>query len=308
MDADSDAATGEVSRGVSAGAPPGFGPGRLFTPKPTAATESSPVAAGTLEPWAGLSVAAGTLAAAGNVAGLLWPERLYGMETTALVDQAIAQDLVGLVVVAPALVVLAVLARRGSVTAHLLWLGALAFTVYNYVIYTFAVHFGPLFLLWVAVLGLSLYALIGGMLALDQGSVDRRFAPWPHRVTGWSLVVVAVAFSVLWLQEVLPAMVFGDTPQSVTTLALPTNPVHVLDLAFFLPAVFLAGWLVLHRRPLGLTLAPGVLTFLTLTGLPIVLTPGVAEARGQEVGWSAFGPVGALTVLTVVVLLRLLRG
>lgn len=34
-------------------------------------------------------------------------------------------------------------------------------------IYVFAIHFGPLFLLWVAVLGLSLFAMIGTMSTLD---------------------------------------------------------------------------------------------------------------------------------------------
>jgi hypothetical protein len=37
---------------------------------------------------------------------------------------------------------------------------------YNYAIYAFSVHFGPLFLVWVAVLGLALFALIGGLTAL----------------------------------------------------------------------------------------------------------------------------------------------
>src|SRR3954462_7321539 len=36
----------------------------------------------------------------------------------------------------------------------------LAFTLYNYAIYTLAIHVGPLFLLWTVVLGLAAYALI----------------------------------------------------------------------------------------------------------------------------------------------------
>jgi hypothetical protein len=44
----------------------------------------------------------------------------------------------------------------------------LAFTVYNYVIYAFSVPFGPLSPLWLAVLGMSLYALIGGIASADH--------------------------------------------------------------------------------------------------------------------------------------------
>jgi hypothetical protein len=53
--------------------------------------------------------------------------------------------------------------------------GLLAFTVYNYAIYTFTIHFGPLFLVWVAVLGLSVFALIGGLATLDAAAVKAPF-------------------------------------------------------------------------------------------------------------------------------------
>jgi hypothetical protein len=44
----------------------------------------------------------------------------------------------------PLLAVLAVWARRRSLRAFLGLLGCLAFTAYNYVIYAFSIHFGPL--------------------------------------------------------------------------------------------------------------------------------------------------------------------
>ena len=61
---------------------------------------------------------------------------------------------------------LAVRAYRGSLRSWLCWLGCLSFTVYNYAIYAFSIHFGALFLVWIGVLGLSLFALIGGLTCL----------------------------------------------------------------------------------------------------------------------------------------------
>src|SRR3954453_3766881 len=46
------------------------------------------------------------------------------------------------------LVLVALMARRGSLTALLCLLGILAFMTYNYVIFGFSIHFGPLFLVW----------------------------------------------------------------------------------------------------------------------------------------------------------------
>ena len=265
-----------------------------------------PRSRGPLDPWAWLSVAAGLLGMAGNVVGLVWAQDVYGRETAAFVDQAVAQDLVGLVVVGPALVALALAARQGSVRAHLAWLGVLAFTAYNYVIYAFAIHVGRPSLLWIAVLGLSLYALIGAVGALDADALHWS-ARVPRGTVGWFLVGVGVAFAGLWLAELAPAVVAGEVPRSARDLNLPANPVHVLDLAFFLPAVIAAGVLVLRRRPWGLALAPGLLAFLVLTGLPILLTPLVAQARGELPAWAALAPIGVLTLVTGALLVWLLR-
>lgn len=257
-----------------------------------------------MDRWARVSMVAAGLAMLGNLAGLVWADAVYGREVTVFVQQAVAQDVVDLVVVGPALLVLAAGVLRGSDRAWLLWLGALAFTVYNYVIYAFTIHVGRLSLLWMAVLGLSVAALGAGLHRLDPAALawsDRV----PRRTVGLFLVVVGVLFALLWLSELLPAVVRGTVPSSARELGLPANPVHVLDLSFFLPAVVAAGVLVLRRRPLGLALAPGLLLFLVLTGLPILLTPLVASWRGESATWAVVVPIGVLTLVTVAVLARL---
>ena len=81
-------------------------------------------------------------------------------------------------------------------------------------------------------------------------------------------------------------------------MGLPTNPVHVLDLAFYLPAAALAGWWMWQRRPIGYVAAPAVLTFLALTGVPILTTVFVAAAREQDAAWQLLAPIGVLTTIT----------
>jgi hypothetical protein len=62
-----------------------------------------------------LSIAAASIGAAGSGVGVIAVEGIYGQETVELADQAVAQDIVNLTLVAPLLVVLAVLATRGSI-------------------------------------------------------------------------------------------------------------------------------------------------------------------------------------------------
>jgi len=244
--------------------------------------------------WLWLSIAAAVLALAGSVIGLT-VDSIYADLTSAFLPQALAQDIANLALAAPAMLICGILALRGSLRAYLVWLGVVTFTVYNYVIYTFSIPFGPLFPLWVAVLGLCIYALIGGFAAIDRDAV-----------AAWFLIVVAMLFSLLWLSEDVPALLAGDTPQSVIDMAFPTNPVHVLDLAFFLPAVVVTGVLLLKHRPFAYAAAPALVVFLILTGVPILFTPFVQAAHGEAAGWGVMVPIGALTVALLGVLTWLL--
>lgn len=256
--------------------------------------------------WLWLSILADLLATTGSIVALSVPN-IYAGLTPAFLPQALAQDIANLAVVSPAWLILAALALRGSLRAYLLWLGVLTFTVYNYVIYTFSVPFGPLFLLWVAVLGLSLYALIGGVTAIDRRAVESAFTSrGVITVMAWFLIVTAVLFAFLWLSEDVPALLSGSRPASVVDMALPTNPVHILDLGFFLPAVILTGVMLLKEKPFAYSVAPAFIVFLALTGIPILLTPVVQAARGETAAWGVVVPIGALTVILLGLLVWLL--
>ncbi|MEV6523778.1 hypothetical protein AB0M43_17665 [Longispora sp. NPDC051575] len=252
-----------------------------------------------------MSVAAAVLAAAGSLVGLLNIGSVYGREAAAFVEQAIAQDLVNLAVITPATVILALLALRGSRAAHLAWLGVVAFTVYNYVIYTLSIHVGPLYLAWIAVLGLSLFALIGGLTPARIRDRIPVTEVW-RAATGWYLVIIAVLFAGLWLADIVPAVLTGEVPAGARDLELPSNPVHVLDLAFYLPAALAAGVLLLRDNAWGHATAPGLLIFLALTGLPILLTPFVAAARGGHRVWPVLVPITVITLASLTLALRML--
>lgn len=256
--------------------------------------------------WLWLSILAALLAVAGSVIALSVPS-IYAGLTPVFLPQALAQDIANLAIVSPAWLILAILALRGSLRAYFLWLGVLTFTVYNYVIYTFSIPFGPLFLLWVAVLGLSLYALIGGVTAVDHKAAASSFTSRRAiTVTAWFLIVTAVLFGLLWLSEDVPALLTGSRPQSVVDMALPTNPVHILDLGFFLPAVIATGLMLLKKKPLAYSVAPAFIVFLVTIGIPILLTPVVQAARAETAAWGVVVPIGALTVILLGLLAWLL--
>src|SRR5436190_1154588 len=70
------------------------------------------------------------------------------------------------IVAAAALFIAVYFVSKGSVKAFLVWIGILIALIYPYIIYAFAIHFNSLFLVYVAIVGLSFYTLVGSLMHL----------------------------------------------------------------------------------------------------------------------------------------------
>jgi hypothetical protein len=192
--------------------------------------------------------------------------------------------------------------RGGALWAYLAWIGLLGYSVYTFAIYAFAVHFGPLFLLYVAVFGLSIYALVVGLSRLDYERVKESFsARVPRRSASYLLMAIGGFFYLVWLWAVVPALVAGRVPDDLVKAGLLVNPVHVLDMAVFLPAMLLAGALLLRRRAMGYVLAAFTIS------LGIITIQPVSAVRGETPAWGVGAAVAALAVVELVTLIRFLR-
>lgn len=198
--------------------------------------------------------------------------------------QAVAQDFITLFVVVPTLGVSVWWTARGSSRARLVWLGALAYIVYSYAISVFVVRFNSLFLVYVGLFGCALYALIGGVVTTDMKGIAERFTGRvPVRSVSAFLTLLAVLFYAVWLSEAVPATLRGTVPPSVQQNGTPTNAVHVLDMAWMLPAFVIAAVNLARRTPLGYTLAGAALTFVVLLVLAVLSIVVFAVRAGHPV-------------------------
>lgn len=236
---------------------------------PTTTVEGERMNPRTTRIWLWLSAPIALLLAVAAGSGL-FVEGLY-RDPPSLVAQAVGQDVVTLVVALPALVIGAILASRGSERGRLVWLGILGYVLYTYLTYAFGIRFNPMFLVYLALLACSLYALIGGLATTDFEALKARFTQrTPVKVVSVFLAVVAVLFYLVWLSEALPAVLAGGVPQSVVADGTPTNVVHVVDMALLLPGMLLTAIWLSRKRAIGYVLAGTLLTLLALLKLAIV--------------------------------------
>ena len=187
------------------------------------------------------------------------------------VAQAVGQDFSSLVIVLPALIISAIFANRGSQRGRLVWLGILVYLIYTYVVAAFDNHFNSLFLVYVALLGCSLYALIGGLVMTNRVGMRESFTEkTPFRAVSIYLVVLAILFYFLWLSEVIPALIAGTIPQSIQDNGTATNAIHVLDMAWILPAFGITAVSLWRKQTLGYILAGALLSYTVLLALAIL--------------------------------------
>jgi hypothetical protein len=245
-----------------------------------------------------LATVAIPLLAFAAVAGVGWDE-LYHRDPPSIAAQAIGQDWVTIVLAVPLLIAGVITARRMSVIGHVVALGVLAYAAYGYLLYSFGSRHNELFLVYVAILGVSIWGLVAGFVAISRRrtTVVRPQLAW--RSIGAFFVAASVLFALIWLSEIVPALIRGQTPATVEKWGTPTNGVHVIDLAILLPILAWTGTR-LWRRDGSVVIVAGVLLFKIATLGIAILAMGASEVlRGGAVD---VGLVSVFVLLTATAL------
>lgn len=182
------------------------------------------------------------------------------------------QDLISLLA-APVLLAAMFWTIRGSRRAFVVWCAVLVYTIYYYAFYVFGYAYNVLYPLYLALLGLSVYSLIGLLAGVDLAAfaagVDARM---PVRTLA-VILLVALLFVPLW-----GSMIVHDIrAQQPRETAL----VFVLDLCFLLPAITLAAVQVWRRRPLGYLLSGVLLIKAAVSGILLAVSTLWAAQLGM---------------------------
>src|SRR5918994_5696220 len=188
-------------------------------------------------------------------------------------------DVVTLVLVAPVLTGALLLVRRGSVRATIVWIGGLAYALYNYAYYVFGAAFNDAFLIHITIFSSSIFALVVAVSSLDIAAMAEplrrpRLARW----IGGFLTLVGVGQGGLWIFVIMRYAVTGEVLADI-----PVRGQHVvfaLDLSLLVPALVVSGVLLWRQTPIGYV-AAGIVS---AVGALILLNLLVAAAVQADAG------------------------
>ena len=200
---------------------------------------------------------------------------LYYYDTVSTVAQMQANDLITLVVGLPLLIIATLLAFHGSLRGRLLLTGTLGFFLYTYMSMSMLTAYNSLFLVYVALFGLSLYVFILSMLSFDLADLPRHFsASLPRGWIAGILFAMGGFLFLAWMGRIVPPLLQNTTPalENTTTLVI-----QAMDLVLIVPLAILSGILLLRRTAWGYLLA-SVTVLKGLTMALAVSTMGINMA------------------------------
>lgn len=201
---------------------------------------------------------------------------LYYWDTVSSAAQTQANDLVTLVIGLPLLAISSWLTLRGSLRGRLMLTGTLAFILYTYITMCFGAAYNQLFLVYVALFSLSLWAFVLSMLSFDLKTLPDHFSEkLPRRGIAALLFFAAAFLSFAWLGRIAATF----QPGAIAALENTTSLfIQAMDLGLVVPLCVVSGVLLLRRSAWGYLLGSvGMMKFLTL-GIAVSLM-GLNMAR-----------------------------
>ncbi len=223
----------------------------------------------------------------------------YKYDTTLMAMGFKAGDAVTLILGIPALIFSLLRYQRESVRGGLLLAGTLNYFLYNYGSMAFGAAYNHLFLIYVALMSVSLFALIQTLMSFDLAILPVHFsAHLPRRNIGIYLILSGVALLLIWLiLSIIPALIEGKAPMEVWSYT--TVITYAIDMGIVAPALIVTGIMLLRRNPLGYLLTATLLVFTVILGTNL-LTAGTFQVLAGLIDIRQFiGFVASFAILTL---------
>jgi hypothetical protein len=229
-----------------------------------------------LKPYAILSGITAVLVLIAAPTGLLIPGFYDVLPSEDLLPGTYAQDLIAIVVALMLLWSIGA-ALRGSVRGVVVWLGTLGYLIYGYLLFSFDRLWTPLYPAYLAILGLSLFSMIGVLGQIDPKAFRRLIDDkMPARRLA-SIFAILLILIPQWINFMM---------RNITTQQPDYfNSVIVIDLSFVIPAALVTAVYLWQRRDWGFVFAGLFLVKISTMGWSLVIGTFWAQSYGTPIDW-----------------------
>ncbi len=217
-----------------------------------------------LKIWYLLSLIVALIVALVSIVGLLYKDSIYLSED--ILQTFIPNDIINLIIGLPFLLISLWLTKRGKVIGLLCWPGALFYILYIYLPYLLSVPFNILFLPYLIIFSFSIYTLIGLIVSIDQNAIKNKLIEnIPNKTFGGILIGLSVFIIIRQVALIINA-ILNNSIIDQQELA-----VWIDDLIIGSPIMFIGGYFLWKKRPLGYTVGAGL--FISYALLSFALIP-----------------------------------
>jgi hypothetical protein len=211
-------------------------------------------------------------------------------------------DIVTLTVVIPLFIVTMLLSKQGSLKATLVWMGLLGYSLYNYAFYLFGASFNKLFLVYVSIFAIAIYALILGLTSINVPAISKSLIR--TRAFKWIsvyLLLIALPLGLFEVNQCINYVVTGIPPAAPPLI-------FALDLSIIVPNTAIAAILLWKGSAWGYILGTIMLVKAFTYGLVLSITTALVAGFKLSGTWDPLMPfyvfvtVGGLLCVSVLLI------
>jgi hypothetical protein len=236
----------------------------------------------------------------------IYGQGLYRYETVSFYAQAIAQDIVTLLLGVPLLIISLLMSKKGSMRGRVLLTGTLAYFLYTYASYSFLSAFNEAYLFYVAIFSLSLFAVILSFMSIPADELAGHIKTgYPRKGLGIFCLSVGIVIVLMWLARIVPATLQESAPVGLE--AASTLVIQSLDLGLVVPLGILSGVLLLRKQNWGYLLGTVFLfkgTTLVIAVFVMAVNMMRMNVSGSFIEMGVFGVITALAILFTVKVIK----
>jgi hypothetical protein len=185
------------------------------------------------------------------ITGLIQPDLYENLVPPAIIPGVFAQDVLS-TTFALILIWIAAAGRPDHLRRRIIAAGILGFFFYAYGIYAIERIYTQLYPVYLAIFGLSLFALIYALASILRDLAQKiTVGPVTRYVSAGYGIFIAVMFNFIWFSQLIPLIETGNRIDYLYSI-------YIIDLCFIMPAFVISAVMAIRNKALGLIGLPAL--------------------------------------------------